>query len=196
MNENASKLEAIRKEIEECSQREAKAIVDNAELSSAEKIAELEKKIFSETTGNLRNITEKFKADERKRVSEVRFSENRRVLLYRKEKVEEFFKDVEKKLSESLSAENYTNYLKNSVKSANEKYPLTADTNILCMEKDLKLVNEALAGYSFKLAVTSDIKIGGIILNYPEKNLIIDLTLDAALEKEKEAFTASKEMQL
>lgn len=196
MNENASKLEAIRKEIEECSQCEAKAIVDNAESGSAEKIAELERKIFSESESNLRNITEKFRADEKKRVSEIRFSESKRVLIHRKEKVTEFFDLVEKKLSESLSDEKHTAYIKNSVEDVSRIYPLTGDTVVLCLEKDLKLVNNALAGYNFKTETTSDIKIGGVILSYPEKNLIIDLTLDAALEKEREAFTASAEMQL
>ena len=118
------------------------------------------------------------------------------MLLYRKEKVAEFFAQVEKKLSESLSDEKYTAYIKNSVEAVNEKYPITSDTVVLCKEKDSKLIKEALKGYDFKAEVSSDIKIGGVILNYPEKNLIIDLTLDAALEKEREAFTASTEMQL
>lgn len=196
MNENTSKLEAIRKEIEDCSEKEAQAIVKDAEKIAGEKIAELEKRIFSENEENLRNITEKFKSDEKKRVSEVRFSEGRRVLLHRNKLVSEFFDRVKEKLSESLSDERYIDYLKNSLKSADKKYPVTEKTVVLCRENDLGLVNNALSGFKAEIKVSSDIKTGGIILNYTDKNYIIDLTLDAALEKERESFAALKEMQL
>ena len=196
MNENTSKLEAIRKEIEDCSEKEAQAIVKDAEKIAGEKIAGLEKRIFSENEENLRNITEKFKSDEKKRVSEVRFSEGRRVLLHRNKLVSEFFDRVKEKLSESLSDERYIDYLKNSLKSADKKYPVTEKTVVLCRENDLGLVNNALSGFKAEIKVSSDIKTGGIILNYTDKNYIIDLTLDAALEKERKSFAALKEMQL
>lgn len=196
MNENASKLEALRKEIEDYSEREAETIVKTAEIAAAEKIAELEKKIYAEHEGNLRKITEKFKSDEKKRISEVRFAEGRRVLLHRNKLVDEFFETVEKKLVDALSEPRYKDYICNSIKLVNEKYPINETTTVLCKGNDLKLVNEALSGFKAKLTVSSEIKIGGIILNYPEKNIIINMSLDAALEKEREEFISLKEMQL
>lgn len=196
MNENASKLEALRKEIEDCSEREAEAIVKTAEQAAAEKIAELEKKIYAEHEGNLRNITEKFKSDEKNRISEVRFSEGRRVLLHRNKLVDEFFATVEKKLIDALSEPKYKDYINNSIRLVNEKYPIDEATVVLCKESDLKLADEALSAYKAKTMVSSEIKLGGIILKYPEKNIIIDMSLDAALEKEREEFVSLKEMQL
>lgn len=196
MNENASKLEALRKEIEDCSEREAEAIVKTAEQAAAAKIAELEKKIYAEHEGNLRNITEKFKSDEKNRISEVRFSEGRRVLLHRNKLVDEFFKTVEKKLADALSQPKYKDYICNSIRLVNEKYPIDETTVVLCKECDSALVSDALSDYKAKTTVSSEIKLGGIILKYPEKNIIIDMSLDAALEKEREEFVSLKEMQL
>jgi len=196
MNENASKLEALRKEIEECSEKEAEAIVKNAERAAAEKIAELEKKIYAEREGNLRNITESFKTKEKNRISEVRFSEGRRVVLHRNKLVDEFFGKVEEKLLSALSEPKYKDYINNSIKLVNEKYPISETTVVSCKSSDLKLVTEALSGFTSNIAATSEIKIGGIILNYPEKNIIINMSLDAALEKEREEFVSLKEMQL
>ena len=47
-----------------------------------------------------------------------------------------------------------------------------------------------------QVLVSENISIGGIIVKIPEKGIIMDLSLDAALENERESFSASEEMQL
>lgn len=196
MNNNMAKLELIRTEIEKSAEKEAAAIIEAAEKEAERTLGELEKKLQDEHNGNVLRITEDFRTAERKRVSEICFAENRRVLLYRNALTEEFFGKVEKKLIESLETPKYTAYLSDCIKKADEAFPLDGKATVFCRECDTNAVETALKGINCSLEADDNIKIGGIIVSYPETGVLIDLSLDAALENEREAFSSLKEMQL
>lgn len=196
MSENKAKLDLLREEIEKCSEKEAKAIIEEAQKYADEIISETEKSLSSERDGNVRKITDKFRNDERKRVSEICFSESKRVLLHRSALTQEFFHKVEKKLSAETSTPRYTSYLLECVKRASEYIELNASAKVFCKESDIPAVNETLKSHNCSLEASDDIKFGGIIVSCPEKGMLIDLTLDSALETERENFSSLKEMQL
>ena len=196
MNNNMAKLELIRTEIEKSAQKEAAAIIEAAEKEAEKTLGELEKELKDERNGNVLKITEDFRTEERKRVSEICFAENRRVLLYRNTLVEKFFSKVEKELFESLETPKYAAYLSDCIKKADETFPLDGKAAVLCRECDTNAVETALKGINCSLEASDNIRIGGIIVSYPETGVLIDLTLDAALENEREAFSSLKEMQL
>ncbi len=196
MNENTAKLNMLRKEIETCSDNEADAIIKNAEAEAAEVLEELEKKLEAEQGGNIRRITEAFRSDEKKRVSETRFSEGRRVLMHRGRLVDEFFGEVEEGLKLKAASPEYKTYLLGCIKKAGEMLTLDNSVKIFCREADMPAVNEALKGYSCTSEADNRIKFGGMRVSCPEKGVIIDLTLDSALENERENFSSLKEMQI
>lgn len=196
MNENTAKLNMLRKEIETCSDNEADAIIKNAEAEAAEVLEELEKKLEAEQGGNIRRITDAFRNDEKKRVSEARFSEGRRVLMHRGKLVDEFFGEVEEKLKLKTAAPEYKAYLLGCIKKAEGMLTLDEGVRVLCREADIADVNVAIKGYSCTLEADNSIKFGGIRVSCPEKGIVIDLTLDSALENERENFSSLKEMQI
>lgn len=196
MSENKAKLDLLREEIEKCSEKEAKAIIEEAQKYADEIISETEKSLSAERDGNIRKITDKFRNDERKRVSEICFSESKRVLLHRSALTQEFFGKVEEKLRSSVDSARYTAYLSDCIKKADGYITLDENTRVLCRECDTAALDTILKGKNCSLGSSDDIKFGGIIVSCPEKGLLIDLTLDSALEAERENFSSLKEMQL
>lgn len=196
MKENQAKLNLLREEIENCSEKEAAALVEAAEKSAEETVSALEKELSAKRSGNIRRITEDFRTAERKRVSETCFRENRRVLLRRNELTEEFFSAVKEKLVTLTETPRYTAYLSASAERAEKEMPLDEKTKVLCRECDTAALVAILKGKNCALEAVKNIEIGGIMVSCPEKGIILDLTLDSALEAEREGFSALKEMQL
>ncbi len=195
MSENAAKLNKLRKEIESCTANEAAAIIEAAQKSADEAIAAAEKEIRREHKDKTRQTVEKHKADQRKRVSEMRFSEGKRVLLYRAELVDEFFARVEAALKAETEKESYKDYLARSISEARGRFSLE-NAQIYCREQDIAAVGGLVSENGVRVLASDSIAIGGIIVKISEKGIIMDLSLDAALENEREKFSASEEMQL
>ncbi len=195
MNENKTKLELFRKEIEKCAEKEAALLMETAEKEAQSKLSALEKELEAKRSGDILKLTEDFRSKERKRVSEVCFSEGRRVLLHRNKLVENFFAEIEKKLYDCVETAEYDKYLSTCVKKA-ESIASLENAVVLCREKDTNSVNKALSAVNCSLEADNSIKIGGIIVKYPSTGVLIDLTLDSAIEEEKEKFSSLKEMQL
>ncbi len=195
MNKNNAKLELLRSEIEKCAEKEAEEMVAAAEKEAADVLSQLEKELHEKRSGDVLKITESFRTAERKRVSEVCFAESKRVLLHRNELVESFFADVEKKLYDCLETSDYTEYLTLCVKKATDAFSLE-NAVVLCREKDTNELDRILKGIDCSLEATGNIRIGGIMVSFPKTGMLIDFTLDSALETEKEKFSSLKEMQL
>lgn len=195
MSENTAKLNKLRKEIEGCSEKEALEIVESAQKTADETVAAAEKEFRTRYKDNARKTIEKFRNDERRRVSEVRFSESKRVLTHRGKLTDDFFARVEKAVKIETEKPVYKEYLSGCVKQAGERYPLS-DAEIYCREADIDAVKEIAADTGAKITASDSIELGGIIVKFSEKNIIMDFSLDAALENERESFSASKKLQL
>lgn len=195
MSENTAKLSKLRKEIESCAESEATAIIEAAQKSADEAIACEEKQVRRTYKDNTRKTVEKFRAEERRRVSEVRFSEGRRVLLHRSGLVDEFFSRVEAELKAETEKESYKDYLARSVDEAKAHFSLE-NAQVYCRVQDIAVVGGLVSGNGVQVLASDSIAIGGIIVKIAGKGIIMDLSLDAALENEREKFSASEEMQL
>ncbi len=195
MSENTAKLTKLRKEIESCSESEAAAIVEAARKAADEALETAEKEIRGQHKQNTRKTVEQFRNAERKRVSEVRFSEGRRVLVHRGKLTDEFFVRVENEIKAETKKPVYIDYLSRSIMQAEEKFSLSG-AELYCREEDIEAVKAAASGKDVQVIHSDSIILGGIIVRIPEKNILMDFSLDAALESERESFSASKEMQL
>lgn len=196
MNENQTKLDLLRKEIESCSEKEAAAIVSEAEKQAEDSINALTNELSGKHSSKVRKITDDFRNSEKKRVSEVCFTEGRRVLMHRTALVEEFFGKVRERLVSLTETPRYTAYLKGCIEKANDYSPICEGVTIFCRTCDTALVDGLLKEYNCSLKADDGIEIGGILVRYEEKGILTDLTIESALENEREKFTALKEMQI
>lgn len=195
MKENTAKLNMLRREIETASDKEAAAIIESAETAASEMLGELEKKLISEQEGNIRKITDAFKNSEKKRVSEIRYEEGKRVLSYRNKLVDELFEEIKERIIKAVDTPEYNKYLKNAAEKASAIIPLNEKTKAFCKASHIETV-KAILGNGCAVLDSSSIEIGGIIFEYTETGIIVDLSLDVALENERERFSSLKEMQI
>lgn len=195
MSENSLKLLKLRKEIENCAKAEAAAIISDAQNRADESVSAAENEIRRESRNDTRDIIEKFKADERKRVSEMRFSEGKRVLMHRGKLVDEFFEKVKAEIENRREKPGYVAYLEQCIAAAEKQYSLSGAV-IYCRKEDTDTVSKLILLKGAEVKVSGSIELGGITVKIPEKGILIDLTLDSALNKEREAFSSLKEMQL
>lgn len=195
MNENSMKLLRFRKEIEACSKADAEAAVEAAQRAADEALSAAESEARTSCRQGAKNTVDELKAAERRRVSEMRFSENKRVLMHRGRLVDEFFGKVEAQIAARTEKPEYTAYLERIIFEAEQKFGLSG-AEIYCRECDINTIEKLTLLKGAQVLPSDDIKLGGIAVKIPDKGILMDLSLDAALEKEREAFSSLKEMQL
>ncbi len=194
MNENTDKLEMFRTELEKISSEEAEKLLSAAQKEADSGLFDLKARLDEKRGKNIRTAEENAHSEEKKRVSEVRFAENRRVLIHRAEIVDEFFAGIEKKLIEKLDTDDYARYLEKSVREAEKYCSLDSSATIFCREKDAgaikKLAPEAVVEFS------ANIKFGGFMIKSGSQSAYADFTLDTVLAQERERFSTCAELQL
>lgn len=196
MADRLERLEQIRQKIDKISEKDAEAIISEANKKAEEIISEEKKLIEQEEKGLVLKEISRFESAERKRVSEKRFVAERKVLLRRNELVNSLFDDIEEELLCFCRKSEYRGYILRSAEEADEKEKITEGVIVYCRAADLDLVKELMKAYPVKVQTDESIKIGGIMLKYPEKRTYIDLTFDTKLSEEREKFSATAEMQL
>lgn len=190
MTQGIEKFEQVRELVESDAAREAERILSDAREESERAIEEKKKSLLAAYREDVSRITEKLRAEENRRVSEKRTSEERRVLLHRAALTDQFFEEI----AETLRSADSTDYLKRAAVKANEALTLDPSSVIYCRESDIGAVKAAFSFCKAAVEATGEIRLGGFFVRYG--NLFLDFSLDAALEREKEAFSRVKELQV
>lgn len=127
----------------------------------------------------------------KKEMSRCDFEIERAVLSHRKELIDGFFEELRGELSEFAASDKYDAHLKKSLDQAEKA--LGKNFVVLVKPGDV----ERLKGLtSNEVRADNAIGIGGICAMNEEKGLFADLSLDSALDEEKEAFVSKKELKL
>ena len=129
-------------------------------------------------------------------ISESHIERTKKLIEKRESYVSEVFQSSEDKLIEFTSSKKYREFM---LKKANKIINMIEDECILyVLEKDLSLKDEllSLSNKIIDIKVSQDFKIGGMIGMNPDSSLIIDETLDFALENQREWFTQNSGLMI
>lgn len=103
--------------------------------------------------------------------------------------VAEIFKEAREKIIEFVSGNQYKEYLLNHVQKIGEEYQMTGC--VLYVRKE-DMIYEAemkkVYGLDIDVQVATSIQLGGFIIENPETHVVVDETLDFALESQKDWF--------
>ena len=196
MSDNMEKLEKLRLQIKFAAENDAWNIVLDAEKHAKEMVEAENARSENAAGGELSSRLSKFESDERKRVSETRYSTERKVLLHRNALVESLFDEIKEEIRAFVSSGEYAGYLGKCAERADRTEKLTPDVKVCCRKDDLETVGKIMSGYGIKAEADSNISLGGLVFRYPVKGIYLDLTLDTAFESEYDAFASCSEMQL
>ena len=196
MGELNSKLEKMRRQIDAAAEAEAKKLIGDAEKKAKAMIDEENELIAKEKNRTALAKASKAESDARRRVSESKFTADRKVLLHRNSLVNSLFDEISAQLAEFTGSDKYKAHLEKCAQLADGREKLTAGTAVYCRRADTDTALEVLKKYGVQVETDRNIMLGGLIFKYPEKGIFIDLTLDTAFEAQREAFSAKSEMQL
>lgn len=103
--------------------------------------------------------------------------------------VANIFSEAKNKLIEFVNSTEYKTYLVEHMKKIGELYQMN-DSILWLREEDMKYADELVKAYGIDLTVeqSSNITIGGFIIENKETNVVVDESLDFALENQKDWF--------
>lgn len=103
--------------------------------------------------------------------------------------VANIFSEAKNKLTEFVNSTEYKTYLVEHMKKIGELYQMN-DSILWLREEDMKYADELVKAYGIELKVeqSSNITIGGFIIENKETNVVVDESLDFALENQKDWF--------
>lgn len=196
MTQSMEKFAQISELVRNDADREAEEILSEAHAEAEKSVSEKKKSLLAAYDTDVARRTEQFRAEEKRRVAEKLYAEERRVLLYRASLTDRFFSEIERSIRETVGSPAYSEYLKRAAEKANAYAPLNASATVYCRAQDLPAVKTMLGAYGVSAETTEEIRLGGFFVRYGGGNAFLDLSLDTALERERENFSERKELQI
>ena len=103
--------------------------------------------------------------------------------------VTKIFKEAKNRLNEFVNSEGYKMYLIKHMEKNSSLYRMS-DSILKLRQNDTKYADDLVKAYGIDLTVevSDEIKIGGFIIENKATNVVVDESLDTALENQKEWF--------
>lgn len=196
MSDTKDKLEKLKEQIKQAAELDAKKMTDDAEKHAKAMLDEEKAIIEKEQSGAMLAKISKYENDERKRTAESRYAADRKVLLHRNALVDGLFDEIKEELASFTGSDKYRAHLEKCAECADKQEKLGGTAIVYCKKSDRALAEAVTKKYGLSVETDRNILIGGLMFRYPEKGIIIDLTLDTAFASQREAFAAKSEMQL
>ena len=103
--------------------------------------------------------------------------------------VTKIFKEAKNRLNEFVNSEGYKMYLIKHMEKISSLYQMS-DSILKLRQNDTKYADDLVKAYGIDLTVevSDEIKIGGFIIENKATNVVVDESLDTALENQKDWF--------
>ena len=114
---------------------------------------------------------------------------NKKLVVKRDEYVANIFKEAKEKLVAFVASKDYQKYLIEHIEKICKLYQME-DSTLELREEDMRYKDELVKAYGVDLEVevSDKIKIGGFIIENKATNVVVDESLDSALENQKDWF--------
>ena len=113
----------------------------------------------------------------------------KKLVVKRDEYVANIFKEAKEKLVAFVASKDYQKYLIEHIEKIGKLYQIE-DSTLELREEDMRYKDELVKAYGVDLEVevSDKIKIGGFIIENKATNVVVDESLDSALENQKDWF--------
>ena len=113
----------------------------------------------------------------------------KKLVIKRDEYVANIFKEAKEKLVAFVASKDYQKYLIEHIEKIGKLYQVE-DSTLELREEDMRYKDELVKAYGVDLEVevSDKIKIGGFIIENKATNVVVDESLDSALENQKDWF--------
>lgn len=179
----------IKDEIEKIASKEEEDILNEAKALEQEAYRQMQEEAKNDADHQLKKelatISSKASIDAATQLEE----RTKKLVAKREAYVAEIFKEAKEKINEFVSGNQYKDYLVDHVRKAGEEYQMTGC--VLYLRKDDMIYQEDLKkayGLDIDVQTADSIQLGGFMIENPETHVVVDETLDFALENQKDWF--------
>lgn len=180
---------SMKKEIEAESQKEIDAIMAEVKAMEDEAMVSMQKEAKKDADLRLKQELDEIQSQASQEISETHTQRTRALIAKRDEYVKTIFDAAKEKLIAFTKSEEYSQYLAHKAKAASKDME---EPVLMIRSEDLQYVDMIKESYGKDLQVeeTKEITIGGFILKDQVTSVVIDETLEFALENQKGWFAA------
>lgn len=178
----------MKDEIERQAKNEEKFILDEVKALEEEAYESMKAEAKKDAELRLKQEEEEMSSNAASEISESHIERTKKLISKRDEYVKAIFDQARKELIDFANSDEYASFMDEKIKKISESF--NEDSIMYVNSKDLGMKDELLKafGKTIKVEVSEDITIGGFIVENKEAHLVVDETLDFALENQKEWF--------
>jgi len=198
MSYENEKLERFSNAVNEEIEVQIQQIIADAEASKNELIEKANDSSLSIAYDKIKEEIKKTQSKFVRIISKAELESKREILLFRENISSKVIENVKTSLIKFTSSEKYKSFLISLAKKSIENYSDEKDIVFYISSSDMKFKDEIENSFGENVVVeeSNKIKLGGIRIFLKNKNILIDKTLDIALQENKEQFNNSESLRL
>lgn len=179
----------MKEEIEQAAKLTEETLLQEAADLEQQACAKIRKEVKNEVENQLKKEMAQLSTNASKNKSLKQAKRKQQLIEKREQYVTEIFKEAREKLVAFTKQKEYKQHLIRRVKQVSEKYQIH-NVNIYVREEDLQYKEDIIKAYGSEVEITSSntIIIGGFIIEDKAAGIVLDESLDNALENQKEWF--------
>ena len=179
----------MKDEIERQAKNEEKTILDEVKALEDEAYETMKAEAKRDADLKLKQEEEEMSSNASAEISESHIERTKKLIEKRDEYVKSIFENARQELVAFAKSPDYASFMEAKLKKVAGDFTgvnavMYVSSQDLSMEKALVKA----FGHEIKVEVSEDITIGGFIIEDKESSLVVDETLDFALENQKEWF--------
>lgn len=179
----------MKDEIEKQAKKEEKLILDEVKALEDEAYESMKEEAQRDADLKLKQEEDEMNSNASAEISESHIERTKKLITKRDEYVKAVFDDAKEKLIAFSNSSEYKSFISEKIKKVASEFNYPHSV-MYVMKKDLMMEKDIVKafGQDIKVEVSEDIIIGGFIIENKESSLVVNETLDNALENQKEWF--------
>lgn len=192
--QNLDKIARFEEAINGAAEAEANAILEAAEKKAEQALESADNEFLKESYQAVSAEAKSIKRKISHMVSQKSFEASKELFAYRSGRVEEFFDDLAKEISDYSKTADYVGKLSELLSEIEGQRAFEKDSVIYVKPDDTEKVKKLYP--SAKVSADKNIRLGGASVFYPSASIYIDKTFDNAFRQQKAEFVNNSFMQL
>lgn len=180
---------SMKEEIEKQAHAQEKQILDEVDRLEKEAYESMKEEAQKDAELQLKQIVSEMTSNASSEISESHIERTKKLIEKRDGYVKDIFDQAISQLNDFASSDQYQDFMIEKMKKVAKDYQLPH--SVLHLRKADEVLKDDLTkvyGQDIDVVIDDKISIGGFIIENQESSMIIDETLDFALENQKEWF--------
>lgn len=188
MQENEQVFLSMKEEIEKESQREVSKILEEVKAMENDALTSMQSEAKKDADLRLKQELDEMQSQASSEISESHSERTKKLIEKRDEYVKDIFAKAKEQLVAFASSEDYKNFMIAKAKEASKE--ALEDSVLYVRKEDLGLAEDLKKAYGHKIDVeeSKEVVIGGFIIENKTSALVLNETLEFALENQKDWF--------